>query len=55
MVDEGYWCDIKYFDVFDHSNEQYLKLNESGSDYTEKSLETFYEKSRLKKKKYQIF
>lgn len=50
MVKEGYWCDIKYFDVFDHSNGQYLKLNESSSDYTEKSLETFYEKSRLKEK-----
>ena len=50
MVKDNYWCDIKYFDVFDHSNEQYLKLNESGSDYTEKSLETFYEKSRLKEK-----
>jgi DNA repair protein RadD len=50
MVEDNYWCDIKYFDVFDHSNAQYLKLNESGSDYTEKSLETFYEKSRLKEK-----
>jgi DNA repair protein RadD len=50
MVANKYWSDIKYFDVFDHSKEVILKLNESGSEYTEDSQKSFYEACDLKNK-----
>lgn len=50
LVDKGYWSDIKYFDVFDHSKQSILKLNESGSEYTEASQKSFYEACKLDNK-----
>lgn len=50
LVDNGYWSEIQYFDVFDHSKQSILKLNTSGSEYSEESQKSFYEACDLKNK-----
>ena len=50
MVEEGYWSDIKYYNVFDDSKKNILKLNTNNSDYTEESKKSFYDLCNLKEK-----
>ncbi len=50
MVSKKYWCNIQYYNVFDHSKEDLLKLNDSGSEYTESSQKDFYKACNLKEK-----
>lgn len=47
IVEQGFWSDIKYYNVFDKEGYNYLKLNESGSDYTDESKKTFFDKMSL--------
>jgi len=50
MVANKYWSDIKYYDVFDHSKQDILKLDSSGAEYTEQSQKSFYVACNLKEK-----
>ena len=50
MVENEYWSDIQYFDLFERSKESLLVLNQSGSEYTEDSQKSFYEACNLKSK-----
>ena len=50
MVANGFWSDIQYYDVFDASKQEILKLNKSGSEFLEESQKSFYEACDLKKK-----
>lgn len=47
LVENNYWSDLKYYNVYDNSFEKILKLNTTGSDFTEESQETFFDKSCL--------
>ena len=50
MVDNKYWSNFQYFNVFYHSKQGLLKLNDSGSEFTELSQKEFYDKCDLKTK-----
>lgn len=50
MVQSGYWSDIQYYNIDSSKTQKYLKLNSNGSEYTDESKETFYEKSGLQDK-----
>lgn len=50
MVINKYWSDIRYFDLFESSKQELLKLNKSGTEFTEDSQKSFYEACNLKGK-----
>ena len=50
MVENKFWSDIKYYNVFNHSKQGLLQLNDSYSEYTEESQKSFYEACDLKNK-----
>lgn len=50
MCELNYWSDLKYYNMFDKTKSNLLKLNSSGSEYSEESQETFYESCDLKNK-----
>jgi DNA repair protein RadD len=50
LVHNGFWSDIQYFNVYEESGEGILKLNSTGGDFTEQSLETFFDKMNLANK-----
>lgn len=50
MVENKYWSDIQYFELFERSKGYILTLNQSGSEYTEDSQKSFYESCNLKGK-----
>lgn len=50
LVSNGFWSDIQYFNVYDESGNDILKLNSTGADFTEQSLETFFDKMNLANK-----
>lgn len=45
LIDNGYWSNVEYR-VFNQDTSQ-LKLNTSGTEYTEKSVRAFYNKNKL--------
>lgn len=47
LVKNNFWSDIKYYNRFKPDSQELLKLNTTGSDFTEKSQETFFEKENL--------
>ena len=47
MISNKFWSDIKYYNVYKEEAEDILKLNSSGSEYTEESTETFFDKMNL--------
>lgn len=50
MVEEKYWSEIKYYDVYNNSKKDILKWNSNNSDYTEESKKSFYDACGLKQK-----
>ena len=50
MVENKYWADIQYYDVYDQVKESILTLNKSNTEYTEESQKSFYEECNLKDK-----
>lgn len=47
LVDNGFWSDIKYYNVYEKHGDEFLKLNKSKSDFTEESAENFFDKMGL--------
>ena len=45
MIDNNFWSPLKYKVV--KQNQSHLKVNTSGSDFTEESLQEFYEENNL--------
>lgn len=50
MCELNYWSNLIYYNMFDETKSNLLKLNSSGSEYSEESQETFYESCNLKNK-----
>ena len=50
LVDGGYWSDFQYYDNFDRSKKDILKINKNKSDYSLESQKSFYELAQLKEK-----
>lgn len=50
LVDNGFWSDIQYFNVYEEIGETLLELNSTGADFTEQSVETFFDKMNLASK-----
>lgn len=50
LVSQGYWSDLKHYDVYDKRADETLKLNQSGSEFDEESLGTFFDKFNLAEK-----
>lgn len=47
LVERGFWSDLKYYNVYDTAADSVLKLNDSGSEYTEESTQAFFDKFSL--------
>ena len=48
IVRLGFWSKMEYYEY--ETNSKYLVLNSTGSDYTEKSMDRYYEKNGLRDK-----